>query len=484
MAEVFEAELTGELGFARKVAIKRMLADAATDGDAARRFLDEARIASRLHHASIVAVLDVGLLDGLPFQVLELVDGLNVEQLLGRAGGRLPVEIALAIAVEVAHALDHAHAATDEAGASLGIVHRDVKPSNVLVAWSGDVKLSDFGIAVARDREARTQVGHITGTRGFMSPEQRTRGLVDDRSDVFSLGLTLHAMIAGDSPMVEPSAELRAVSGERLELDPSIPDDVRGVLDAALAPARIERPSAHQLADSIGRVLAQRLDRDGRTALREFVEPLRTGSTKRGVLDQLLGLEVVAAEPSAAAVEVPRFELRETLAKTIAKTINERPRRNRAAPIVVVALALVGVAGVVAWRMTASPVVAVVAVDAAPPVALVAPIDATVALLDAAVAIVPPADAGVAHVHHRAVDAGVAAPAPIGVGYLQVTGENAIGSKLLVDGVARGYPPGKIEVPRGHHVIALELRDGTTLPAKAIDITDLDTLVHPLRVSW
>ena len=479
---MFEAELTGELGFARKVAIKRMLADAATDGDAARRFLDEARIASRLHHASIVAVLDVGLLDGLPFQVLELVDGLNVEQLLARAGGTLPVEIALAIAVEVAHALDHAHAASDEAGVPLGIVHRDVKPSNVLVAWSGDVKLSDFGIAVARDREARTQAGHITGTRGFMSPEQRTRGLVDDRSDVFSLGLTLHAMVTGDSPMVEPSDELRAVSGERLDLDARIPDDVRGVLDAALAPARGERPSAHQVAELLGRVLAQRLDRDGRTALREFIEPLRSGSVKRGALDALLGLDVVAAEPSAEAADVPRFELRKTTAQT-AQTTNERPRRRRATSIIIVALALASGVGVVAWRLTASQrAVPIDAAVATPVVAIVSPIDAGIA--DAA----PPIDAVVVvdapRVHHRAVDAGVAAPAPTGVGYLQVTGETAIGSKLLVDGVARGYPPAKIEVPRGHHVIALELRDGTRSSEKAIDITDLDTLVHPLRVSW
>src|SRR5262245_32249330 len=119
MAEVFEAELAGELGFVRKVAIKRMLEDAAADASAAQRFLDEAVIASRLHHANVISVVDLGMLDGTPFQVLELVDGIDAQRLLQRAGGKLPVVVALAIANDVAHALDHAHNAVDPAGVPL-----------------------------------------------------------------------------------------------------------------------------------------------------------------------------------------------------------------------------------------------------------------------------------------------------------------------------------------------------------------------------
>ncbi|HEY0250546.1 MAG TPA: serine/threonine-protein kinase, partial [Kofleriaceae bacterium] len=210
MAEVFEGELAGDHNFVRKVALKRLLPSIADDADAAKRFLDEARIASALHHAGIVAVLDVGLLDGVPFQVLELVDGLDASALMRRLGGKVPVDAALAITGDVARALDHAHHATDESGLAREIVHRDVKPQNILISWDGDVKLTDFGIALARDREARTEVGQVAGTFGFMAPEQRTRDRVDGASDVYALGLTLHALLTGRSPITSAEHEVMA----------------------------------------------------------------------------------------------------------------------------------------------------------------------------------------------------------------------------------------------------------------------------------
>jgi protein kinase-like protein len=478
MAEVFEGELASELGFVRKVAIKRMLAEVAGDPDTAKRFLDEARIASRLHHASIVAVLDVGLLEGLPFQVLELVDGINVEQLMQRAGGTLPIDIALFIANEVAHALDHAHAATDDAGAPLGIVHRDVKPSNILVAWGGDVKLSDFGIAVARGRESRTEAGTVTGTLGYMSPEQRTRSHVDDRSDVYALGLTLHAMIAGDSPLRDAAAELRAASGQRLELDARVPDDVRRVIDSALAPDRLARPSAHQLADAIGSVLAPRMVRDGRTALRDFLATLRDAGPKRGALDQLLGLDMVVDEAAPPAPGPPRFELRPTGVVTVPS--RPRPRKRRGIGLAL-AVMLAAAASIGVWRAHRDDDAVVPALaDAHVTIVVAVPVDAQPIVVPDDAQVVAP-DASVHAVRVRHPDAAIADP---GTGYVQVIGDDLIGSKVYADGVVVGYPPGKIKLARGHHQIVVEKPDGTRLPAQAVDITDLDTLAHPLRLHW
>lgn len=395
MAEVFEAELAGELGFVRKVAIKRMLAEAAADPEMAARFLDEARIASRLHHANVVSVLDMGLLDGLPFQVLELVEGINVQQLQGRTGGVLPLEVALIIASDVAHALDHAHNARDAAGIPLGIVHRDVKPSNFMVSWAGDVKLTDFGIAFANDRAVKTEAGFVPGTMGFIAPEQRMKGAVDGRTDVFALGLSLHAMLAGYTPLRDVAVEMDALSGKPIPVDTMLHADVRSIIERAITPDRRDRLTASQLADELGGLLAKRLSRDPRGYLRTFLAPLHDNQPKPGMLDQLLGFDVVPAgepegdrsrgyaeyalrETAVARGGAPAAALRTEAATTMdtpagRKTVTEPgpgsshaatgtpdaaraasipPTRSRRARLAVAAVATLGLGGVATWQLT------------------------------------------------------------------------------------------------------------------------------------
>lgn len=200
MAEIFIAWQLGLGGFERKVALKRLLPELAEDPRYAAGLLDEARIVARLHHRNIAQTFEVGLEQGQHFIVMEYVDGPPLRALLAamkREGELAPVPIALAIARALLSALHHAHEVTDAAGQSLGVVHRDVTPANVLVAKSGEPKLVDFGLVMANSRLFRTETGIARGTLPYMSPEQAAGLAVDRRSDVYSAGATLYELFAG-----------------------------------------------------------------------------------------------------------------------------------------------------------------------------------------------------------------------------------------------------------------------------------------------
>lgn len=302
MAEVLEAIAQGEHGFERRVAIKRLLASDSSDvARYERMFLDEARIAAQLHHANIVAVLDYGVADGRPFQVLEHIDGRDLRSLITIPGHPLPIELALYIISVVAHALEYAHTMVDAHGKALGIVHRDVTPANVLVAWSGDIKLTDFGIAFAHKRTEQTHAGMTKGTPLFMSPEQLMGDRVDGRADLFSLGCVLHTIIAGWSPLSKGDQPFLLVSGVELELAPELPEDVRAIIARATRCARGERyQSAGALAADLAAAIARRGVIDPRSALRNWMAVARDPSASqvapapgRGRLDALLGGDVV-----------------------------------------------------------------------------------------------------------------------------------------------------------------------------------------------
>ena len=227
MAEVFMAAREGRL-----LALKRILAEFADDPVFVRMFLDEVSIAGRLSHPNICSVFDSGQVDGRPFLVMEFVPGVNLWALIAR-GHPLPVEIPVAIASKIAAALAHAHAATDDQGRALGIVHRDVTPNNVMVSFDGGVKLLDFGIAKARVRAERTRTGVLKGKYAYMSPEQAAGGELDARSDLFSLGLVLYESLTGARPFggTTPSEIVDALK----ECAPRSPVVLRPDLDPRLA---------------------------------------------------------------------------------------------------------------------------------------------------------------------------------------------------------------------------------------------------------
>ena len=198
MAELFKATLEGNLGFEKLVAIKKILPHLANDRSFVEMFIDEARITAQLDHRNIVQVFELGTDSDAPYIAMQYVDGLDVLALLrecARAQIRLPPDLAAIIARDVLDALDYAHTAKDVKGRSLGIVHRDISPGNVLLSWRGDVKLTDFGIARAAERRHKTEAGTLKGKYGYMSPEQVSSGEVDNRSDLFSVGILLAEMV-------------------------------------------------------------------------------------------------------------------------------------------------------------------------------------------------------------------------------------------------------------------------------------------------
>jgi tRNA A-37 threonylcarbamoyl transferase component Bud32 len=198
MAELYKATLTGDHGFEKLVAIKKILPHLANDRSFVEMFIDEARITAQLDHPHIVQVFELGTDADTPYIAMQYVDGLDVLALLrecARAQIRLPSDLAALIARDVLDALDYAHNALDSSGRPLGIVHRDISPGNVLLSWRGDVKLTDFGIARATERRHKTEAGTLKGKYGYMSPEQVSSSDVDARSDLFSIGILLAEMV-------------------------------------------------------------------------------------------------------------------------------------------------------------------------------------------------------------------------------------------------------------------------------------------------
>src|SRR5262245_55153335 len=195
MARIYIGRSTGIGSFERHVVLKLILPERANDTTAVTMFLDEARLAASLNHQNVAQVFEVGEDVGIHYLAMEYVHGQDLRALLAKAGSqgtRVPLELALTVVAGAAAGLHHAHERRGPDGVSLGIVHRDVSPSNIMIGYDGAVKLLDFGIAKAAARSIETQSGIIKGKFAYMAPEQCRGREVDRRSDVFSLGIILY----------------------------------------------------------------------------------------------------------------------------------------------------------------------------------------------------------------------------------------------------------------------------------------------------
>ncbi len=221
----------------RRVAIKLLNREVSSDSDELERFRREARAVAQLSHPHIVGVIDAGEDDGRPYIVFEYIEGETLKERIRRLG-RLPIPEAVAYAIEIARALGAAHARH--------IVHRDVKPQNVLIDEEGSAKVTDFGIARTLDEEGLTADGRVIGTTDYVSPEQALGHPVTGQSDLYSLGIVLYEMLTGEVPFKGDSQVAVAMKHVREPL-PDV-QQARPEISAALASV-VDRATAKQPSD-------------------------------------------------------------------------------------------------------------------------------------------------------------------------------------------------------------------------------------------
>src|SRR5512140_206849 len=200
MGIVYEAEQLGAREFVKRIAIKVIRQNYASQKQFIENFIGEAKLVADLIHTNIVQTYHLGEANGVYFIAMELIRGVNLEQFCQQLTDKkrqLPKELAVFIVSRIARGLAYAHAKTDKDGRPLGIVHRDVSLKNIMIAFEGDVKLTDFGIAKARGFLTDQEGEVVAGKADFMSPEQADFQITDKRSDLFSAGVVLAHLILG-----------------------------------------------------------------------------------------------------------------------------------------------------------------------------------------------------------------------------------------------------------------------------------------------
>jgi serine/threonine-protein kinase len=303
MADLFLARQKTRVGADRLVVVKRLRLKYQDDPDFLSMFVDECRLALRLEHPRIVRAYGIEEWEGSACLVLEYLQGVDASTLIaaGLVGPALGAPAAVTVIHAVADALDHAHRVTGELQEQLGVVHRDISPSNVFVCRDGSVKLIDFGVAAVSRAERKTPRGVLKGKFAYMSPEQCREESLDGRSDIFSLGVVFYELVTGLRPFraARASQVVRLIIEQTLvpprALDPTIPAELDALIVRMLAKPREKRPA------SAGEVCAE----------------LEAIAARLGITLARLELtaamaELIAAEP------VPRREPSDTLPDPLA----------------------------------------------------------------------------------------------------------------------------------------------------------------------
>ncbi len=244
MATVHRAKERGIEGFERIVALKRLLPHLAEDASFVRSFVREAKLASLLQHVNIVQIYELGRVGPIYFISMEYIEGRDIRRILRQARkltGPPPLSVFLALMTQLCDALDYAHKRCDSNGEPLGLVHRDVSPSNLLITHSGHLKIIDFGIAKAQTTQLRTKTGRIKGKLAYMAPEAIKGQELDARSDIFACGVIAHELLTArplfatkneyETLMRLQSAEVKPPSARNPQCPPELDDIVLMALE-------------------------------------------------------------------------------------------------------------------------------------------------------------------------------------------------------------------------------------------------------------
>jgi serine/threonine-protein kinase len=259
MSTVFLARKSGAHGFQRLVALKRLHDHLRDDPDLVRMFVDEARLAARIHHLHVVPIVEIGEDASGLYVVMDYVEGGSVADLaLGarRAKQALPVGVALRIVLDALSGLTAAHALTDDFGTALNLVHRDVSPQNILVGVDGRARLTDFGIARASPHVYEGK--KVTGKLGYMAPEQLSKKALDPRADIFAMGIVLWELLAGrflfhaDEDAESINRLLYRPIPRLAQVAPMVPAELDAICNRALQRAAEDRfPGAAEFLDAL-----------------------------------------------------------------------------------------------------------------------------------------------------------------------------------------------------------------------------------------
>lgn len=310
MAEIFRAESKGPQGFAKEVAIKRILSSLASNEDFITQFLDEARIVGNLSHPNIVQIYDVGQVDDAYYIAMEYIHGKHLGQVIQKSVetmSQFPLRESIAAINEISKALAFAHNAVDSLNNPLHIIHRDVSPQNVLVGYNGAVKLTDFGIAKATNKLFQTTAGVIKGKFSYLAPEQLVGKGASTASDIFSLGVAFWEMLSGRR-LFQGESDIRTIQlVQACQVPPlsqfrsDVPPALEQVIAYMLSPSPEYRyQNAYDLVSALSNILMQYGVSEHLNLIANFMGSLYPEAFQQdgGVIPTQASVQAIADDPA------------------------------------------------------------------------------------------------------------------------------------------------------------------------------------------